>query len=110
QVVSAICKKPGLMKGLIAALADPAVVAVVPATTPQTTDTQHMGDALAKFTKFKDQLSYNPAGSHYDGSPGGINGLAVNLPVDPNGNDYSDPQTPVDFTLPRTGDNISCMQ
>ncbi len=110
QVVWTITKKPGLMKALIGALADPTVVTSVPATTGQTPDTQNMGDALARFVKFKDHLSYNPRGTHYDGSSGGINGPAVNLTVDPGGNDTSDPHTPVDFTSPRTGDNISCMQ
>ncbi len=103
QVVWAITKKPGLMKALLAALADNTV------NNPYG-NALNMGDALSKFVTFKDQLTYNKHGTHYDGSAGGINGPAVNLTVDPNGNDQSDPQTPVDNTMPRTGTNMSCLQ
>ncbi len=103
QVVWTITKKPGLMTELVGALGDPTVVA-------PSGGSAHMGDALSKFTQFKDLLTYNPRGTHYDGSQGGINGPAVNLTVDPNGNDFSDPKTPVDRTASPTGTNISCMQ
>ena len=109
QVVWAITKKPGLMAGLLGALADQAVV--TPVTSPYGPTTQHMGEALSKFCTYKDQLAYNRHGVHYDGSTGGgINGPAVNVTVDPSGNDFSDPKTPVDNTMPRTGANMSCLQ
>ena len=114
QVLSDITKKPGLMAALLGAMADQAVV--TPVTSPYGPTTQHMGDALSKLSSFRDQLSYNKQGTHYDGSAhnsgysGGINGPAVNLTVDPTGNDFSDPKTPIDNTMPRTGTNISCLQ
>ncbi len=105
QVIWAITKKPGLMKALLAALADPSVIKPSP-----DGNAMNMGDAISRFAQFKDQLNYNKNGTHYDGSHGGINGPAVNLTVDPTGNDTSDPQTPVDNTMPRTGTNRSCLQ
>jgi hypothetical protein len=107
QVIWNITKKPGLMQALLAALADQTTVMPYGNAT-------NMGDALSKFAHFKDQLTYNKQGTHYDGSPhdssGGINGPASNITVDPAGNDFSDPKTPVDNTMPRTGANMSCLQ
>ena len=109
QVVSAITKKPGLMAALLGAMANQTLV--TPVTSAYGPTTQHMGEALSRFCTYKDQLAYNKHGTHYDGSAGGgINGPAVNLTVDPTGNDFSDPRTPVDNTLPRTGTNTSCLQ
>jgi hypothetical protein len=108
QQVFRITQHPGLVQGLLAAMADPTVV------TP-TGNALHMGDAMSKFAHFKDQLTYNKLGTHYDlMTPGGINGPAVNLTVDPNGGDQSDPKTPVDNTMARAltsaGDNRSCLE
>ena len=109
QVIWTMTKKPQLMQRLLAALADPVVLS------PQG-GAKDMGDALAKFAAFRDEMTYNQKGTHYDGSPhgsgyaGGVNGPAVNLTVDPNGNDTSDPKTPVDNSQPRAGKNRSCLQ
>jgi hypothetical protein len=111
QLVWKITQKPGLMQALLAALASPTAVSPSP-----DKSAEDMGDALSKFVSFRDQLTYNKSGTHYDGSAhdssykGGINGPAVNITVDPNGNDQSDPKTPVDNSKPRTGTNMSCMQ
>jgi hypothetical protein len=103
QVVNTVLQHPGLLERLLASLANDVVV------TPKG-GAMDMGDALSKFVTYKDELTYNKHGTHYDGTPGGINGPAVNLTVDANGYDTSDPKTPVDNQLPRNGKNISCMQ
>src|SRR5262249_30145572 len=103
QVVNEILKHPGLLSRLLAALADDVVI------TPHG-GAQHMGEALPRFSPFKDELPYSKHGSHYCGTPGGINGPAGNVTVDPGGIDTSDPKTPGDFNAPHTGKNRSCMQ
>jgi hypothetical protein len=102
-VLGGITRRPGLLQALLVAMANDVVVTPV-------ANAQHMGDAMSKFAMYKDQLRYNPSGKHYDGSQGGINGPAVNLTIDPNGSDTSDPRTPVDNSAPKTGKNMSCLQ
>ncbi|MFT3768484.1 MAG: hypothetical protein QM820_23800 [Minicystis sp.] len=101
KIVSEIVKHPKLMQGLLKALADDTAV------TPYG-NADHMGVALARFMSFRDEMTYNKYGTHQDGTPGGINGPAVNVTI--GGNSIQDPQTPVDRSKPQTGTNRSCLQ
>lgn len=93
-VVGRIAQRPGLVQGLLGALADDVVVA------PKD-GALHMGDALAKLATYRDELTYNP----HD-----INGPAVNVTVAPAGGDSRDPETPVDPAQPRNGKNVSILE
>jgi hypothetical protein len=104
QVLWHITQKQGLMTAMVGAMANPAVV-------KPDGGAQHMGDALSKFVSFIDRLDYNKHGTHYDGSTGGgINGPAVNLTVDPNGNAFNPPQTAINNNAAKVGTNVSCME
>src|SRR5262249_39618608 len=98
QVIWTITNKLGLMKSLLEAMAQANAI------TPKD-GANGMGDALAKFVSFKDQLTYDQhGGTTWDGKPGGINGPAINLTTsDP----HADPQTPVDHNAPKVGANQS---
>jgi hypothetical protein len=101
DLVSDMAKHPGLLERLIKALADDTAVT-------QFGNSDHMGDAMSRFLSYRDEMTYNPYGRHFDGSPGGINGPAINLTI--GGGSIQDPQTPVDRGQPQTGKNASCMQ
>jgi hypothetical protein len=92
-IVERIVQKPKLTEKLLAALADERMVTSYGGS-------QHMGETLAKFMKYRDELVYNP----FD-----INGPASNLTVG-NGS-TADPKTPVSRTPPLAGGtNRSCFQ
>jgi hypothetical protein len=101
KILSEILKHPGLLQGLLEAMADDTVV------TPFG-NSDHMGTALARFLSFRDEMSYPPHGKHLDGSAGGINGPAVNVTI--GGGSIQDPQTPVDRNSAQAGKNMSCLQ
>ena len=103
KIVADILHHPGLLTNLLAGLADDTTVT-------KFGGANHMGEALSKFASFRDELTYDKFGTHLDGSPGGINGPAVNLTVSPNGGATDDPKTPVDRTKPQTGKNMSDLQ
>lgn len=104
QIINEILQHPGLMEGLLKALASDAVV-------KPHGNADHMGMALSYFMKFRDEMTYNKYGTRYDptNNPGyGINGLAINVTI--GGNSTQDPQTPVDRTKPQSGTNRSCLE
>lgn len=123
-VVEDILAHPGMLKGLLEGLADDTVVtpceelqSVPPWVAPNAFPldcggVQHMGETVSKFMTFRDELTYNRSGSHYDGTgvPHGINGPAVNLTVSPTGGAFDNPKTPVDRAQPLRGKNRSAMQ
>jgi len=94
QVLAKIVEKPGLVKGLVAAFADPAV------TTPHGSS-KHMGDTLSTFMRMRDEFTYNPIN---------LNGPAINLTDNPNGGSTADPKHPVDQNKPKTGKNRSIFE
>jgi hypothetical protein len=104
-IVAHITQVPGLLENLVKALADDSVVT-------QQGNADHMGYALSWFMTFRDRMTYNKNGTHQDGTPGGINGPAVNLTISPGGGSIQDPQTLLDWNLPQTleNDNLSLMQ
>lgn len=101
DLVSDMAKHPGLLERLVKALADDVAVT-------QYGNSDHMGDAMSRFMSYRDEMTYNPNGKHWDGSQGGINGPAINLTI--GGGSIQDPQTPVDRSQAQTGKNASCMQ
>jgi len=100
QVVSAMAQHPGLLAGLMGALADPIVVQshTQPAkvTGPPS---QHMGETIAAFMKFRDKYTYDPQD---------INGPAYN--VTDGYPSFANPHNPVDRTKPLNGDNRSMFE
>lgn len=103
KLVADILHHPGLLTRLLAAMADDTTVTTFGGA-------HHMGEALSKFASFRDELTYDKLGKNYNGTGPGINGPAVNLTLDPNGNVTDDPRTPVDRTMPQTGKNRSDLQ
>ncbi len=91
-VIARIVQRPGLTAQLLGALADPAAV------TPHGTS-KNQGDTMARFFGMRDFMTYDP---------NNINGPAINVTV--GGSSTADPQTPVKWDQPRTGDNRSIMQ
>lgn len=110
-IISKIAQHPGLLERLVKSLADPTIVT-------QYGNADHMGWAVSAFLQYRDEMSYNRAGTHFDGTwdgqfngtQGGINGPAVNLTISPTGGSIQDPQTPVDWNAPQTGKNRSLLQ
>lgn len=103
EIVGKITQQPGLLESLVKALADDSVVT-------QQGNADHMGYALSWFMSYRDEMTYNKNGTRQDGTPGGINGPAVNLTISPSGGSIQDPQTLLDWNAPQTGKNISLMQ
>ena len=100
QVVSAMAQHPGLLAGLKGALADPVVVQshTQPAkvTGPPS---QHMGETIAAFMKFRDKYTYDPQD---------INGAPYN--VTDGYPSFANPHNLVDRTQPLNGDNRSMFE
>jgi hypothetical protein len=92
QVVHRIVQRPGLTRKLLESLADDTVV------TPFG-GAAHEGKTMANFFRNRDFLTYDP---------NNLNGPAINVTV--GGASVADPQTPVDQTKPKVGDNRSIMQ
>ncbi len=92
-VIEQITQQPELTRKLLEALADDTIVSPFGGS-------KHMGETLAKFMKFRDEMVYNPQN---------LNGPTLNLTVG-NGS-VADPQTPVERTPPlKAGNNRSCFQ
>ncbi len=81
-----------LMRDLVAALADPAIVASVDGS-------NHMGETIALFASTRDALDYDR---------GDISGPALNLTD--GGFSTADPNNPVDWDAPRNGANRSVLE
>ncbi len=88
--ISAIAHQPRLMNDLLVGLADPVVISSNGAS-------NHMGDTMALFASTIDELTYDQ---------GDVNGPSRNLTL----GSYGDPQTPVDWSAPRTGKNRSNLE
>jgi len=89
-VMGRIAAHPGLVKNLIAAMGDDAIIT-------ETAGAKHIGDALSKFVSYRDEITYDTAD---------INGPTRNLTT----GDKMPPSTPVDPTKPRAGKNRSALQ
>jgi hypothetical protein len=96
-VMARITREPGLVKNLIAAFGDDAIIT-------EYAGSKHMGETLSKFVSFRDEVTYLPQDP--DDLNNGINGPPLNVTT----GDKSPPKTPVDPTKPRTGKNRSCLQ
>lgn len=89
-VMGRIAARPGLVRSLIGAFADDAMIT-------ENAGSKHVGETLSKFVTFRDEITYDTDN---------INGPTRNLTTNKN----DPPSTPVDITKPRAGKNRSCLQ
>lgn len=90
NVIAPMFEHPRLLGDLLAALANPIMI-------EPKGGVSHIGEAVAAFMEFKDELNYDPAN---------INGPSVNLTA----GGTVDPETPVDWSQPQRGTNRSMME
>lgn len=95
QIAGEIARRPGLTEALLKAMASDVLVS----SQGSVGKSNHMGETLSTFMLNRDKLDYNPQS---------INAPALNVTV--GGNSIADPQTAVDQTKPKSGDNRSCLQ
>lgn len=88
--ISKIAGTPRLVRNLLEGLADPVIVSDVGGS-------NHMGDTMSLFASTIDELTYNP---------NDVNGPSRNLTA----GGSSDPETPVDWSAPRSGKNRSNLE
>ncbi len=92
QVISVMTDEPRLLTNLIGALADPVVVQPIGGSL-------HMGETFALFASTLDRLDYDKSN---------LNGPALNLTD--GGFSTADPNNPVDWNAPRSGNNRSVLE
>lgn len=100
QVVSDMAQHPGLLAGLKGALADPVVVQTHTQPAKVTgPPSQHMGETIAAFMKYRDKYTYDP---------NDINGPAYN--ATDGYPSFANPHNLVNRQAPLTGDNRSMFE
>ncbi|NUP09320.1 MAG: hypothetical protein HOW73_24980 [Polyangiaceae bacterium] len=92
QVISRIASEPRLVKNLVGALANPAIVSPIGGS-------NHMGETIALFASTVDELNYDPTD---------LNGPSLNLTD--GGFSISDPHNLVDVNAPRNGKNRTILE